>query len=358
MDASGWRLSHVSAPAPAVSVVISTYNRSVLLGGALESVLRQDTRWTPPFEVLVVDNNSTDGTRDVVDRVAARDPRVRYLFEPQQGLSHARNTGIAAARAPIVTFTDDDVRAEPGWVRAIARTFEEHPDADFAGGKVLPRWPCDPPAWLTREHWAPLALVDYGDAPLWVTSDRSICLVGANLSVRRAAFEAVGIFTPALQRVKGGTGSLEDHEFQLRLIRQGRCGIYDPRILVHAEVELHRLTRAYHRRWHYGHGHFHALLRAEYLERSRAGTLWGVPVHLYRQAVADGVAWMAASVRHGMDEAFRRETRLWFFAGFVITRRRQFREMPDASLWREVGAAVRALFARRRASGPIPEGRQ
>lgn len=316
---------------------MSTYNRGGMLVDAVRSVLGQHPA-TPPFELIVVDNNSMDATRAIVARFRRGDARVRYLFEAQQGLSYARNAGIRAARAPLLAFTDDDVRAEPGWVAAIVRAFAEHPEADLVGGRVLPIWPTAPPEWLTRSHWAPLALVDYGDVPVAVTVDHPICLVGANLALRRRAFDAVGLFATNLQRVRDGIGSLEDHEFMLRLLRIGRTGVYDPRISLHAEIQPNRLQRAYHRRWHTGHGHFHALLRSEHIEQTRVGTLGGVPAHLYRQALGDLIGWLRATATGASARAFEHELRLRFFSGFFGTRRREFLERPRHQrrdgLWR------------------------
>jgi glycosyltransferase involved in cell wall biosynthesis len=310
--------------APQLSVVLCTYNRGQLLEMALRSVLAQRESTTPPFELLLVDNNSNDETRQIAQRIAAADGRVRYIFEPQQGLSYARNAGVRAARAPLIAFTDDDVRVAADWVAAVLRAFSEHPDADLVGGRVLPLWPSCPPAWLTREHWAPLALADFGEAPLAVTLERPICLLGANLALRQSVFDAVGLFAPDVQRVEDGIGSVEDHEFQLRLLRSGGKGVYDPRITVHAAVQPDRLTREYHRRWHTKHGHFHALMRSQAMERTTVGTLFGVPAHLYRQALGDVVGWVRATMIHQPARAFHHETRLRFFAGFFQTRRREF----------------------------------
>lgn len=306
-----------------------TYNRGELLENAIRSVLDQQEATTPPFEMIVVDNNSSDRTREIIERIAAVDHRVRYLFESKQGLSHARNAGIREARAPLIAFTDDDVRAEPYWLAAIVGAFDEHPEADVVGGRVLPIWPAAPPAWLTPAHWAPLALVDYGNVPVAVTSANPICLVGANLAFRRWVFDAVGVFAADVQRVADGIGSLEDHEFLLRLLSIGRQGVYDPRIVLHAEIQPNRLERAYHRRWHTGHGHFHALLRSAELEQTSVGTLFGVPAHLYRQALGDLVRWVRATAFGEPARAFHHETRLRFFAGFFQTRRREFLEKPS-----------------------------
>lgn len=309
---------------PVVSVILSTYNRGTLLGDAIRSVLDQTEPDTPPFELIVVDNNSTDDTQTIVLERAAADSRLRYVLERAQGLSHARNAGIAAARGSILTFTDDDVRVPSDWVSAVARAMAEYPDADFVGGPVLPDWPTAPPAWLTRDHWAPLALVDYGTEPQRISADRPLCLIGANFAFRRQVFERVGLFGTDFQRVKDGIGSLEDHEFLLRLFRENRHGMYDPRIRIHAEVQPSRLDRSYHRRWHAGHGRYFALMRAEDMERSSFGTLYGVPAHLYRQALADVIGWIGARVRRQDARAFHHELRLRFFGGFFRERRREF----------------------------------
>jgi glucosyl-dolichyl phosphate glucuronosyltransferase len=315
---------------PHVSVVMCTYNRGEMLLTAIRSVLAQESV-TPFFELIVVDNNSTDDTRRIVEHAATADDRVRYLLETNQGLSFARNAGIRAALAPLIAFTDDDVRVDERWVSAVVRAFRQYPDADLVGGRVLPIWPATPPAWLTMAHWAPLALADHGDAPIRITGNRPICLVGANLACRRSVFETVGPFTTNLQRVRNSIGSLEDHEFLLRVLRAGRCAVYDPRIVVHAEIQPDRLMRSYHRRWHSGHGHFHALLRSDEIEQTARGSFLGVPAHLYRQALNDVLGWMRAVAARESSRAFHHELRLRFFGGFFRTRSREFL----GSRWRE-----------------------
>jgi glycosyltransferase involved in cell wall biosynthesis len=305
------------------SVIIPTFNRASLLAPTLDCIAAR-CRLDRPWEVIVVDNNSTDDTAPIIQRAAASDRRVHYIFEPHQGLSFARKAGIGASRAPLVAFTDDDVRVDEHWVSAMITAFGEHPHADVLGGRVLPLWPTEPPPWLTPEHWAPLALADHGAASFTISKDQPICLVGANLACRRPVFDAVGPFTTTLQRVKNNIGSLEDHEFLLRVLRSGRRAVYDPRILVHAEVQADRLQRRYHRRWHAGHGHFHALLRSEQIERTGRGSLLGVPAHLYRQAAADAIAWVRARAARNSSRAFHHELRLRFFAGFFRTRAREY----------------------------------
>jgi hypothetical protein len=265
-------------------VVISTYNRGALLADALRSVLAQAPD-APPFEVVVVDNNSTDGTRALVAEIARADARVRYVFEGRQGVSYGRNAGVEAARAPLVAFTDDDVRAAPDWVRSIARAFVDHPDADYVGGKVLPMWPRTPPAWITEpEHWSPIAIVDYGDAPQPISLAGFRVLVTANMAIRRAAFLAAGGFDPRHQHLPGAVSAIEDHELQLRLLNRGCRGWYVPSIQTRAEVQARRLSPGYHLRWWFDHGK--ALARMTPPGFTFDGGWWAAPRHGARQVRA------------------------------------------------------------------------
>jgi glycosyltransferase involved in cell wall biosynthesis len=305
---------------PALSVVLCTYNRASLLADALDALVAQQPD-TPRFEVIVVDNNSTDETAVVVADTMRRHRHLRYIFEPRQGLASARNAGIEAAVAPLVSFTDDDVRVARNWVAAIVAAFAEFPGAEWLGGKVVPQWPTAPPAWLERTSHAPLALVDHGDEAFPVSATRPICLVGANLAVRRRAFARVGLFDPRVERRGDGIGSTEDHELQLRLWQAGLHGYYDPRMVVSVAVPPERLKKSYHRAWHDGHGRFCSVMRDPAFERSRARLL-GVPIHVFRAMVGESCAFVADLVRHRRAEAFGHELRLRFLVGFTRHRLR------------------------------------
>ena len=300
-----------------ISAIVCTYNRSALLKESLTRIAAQQGDGLR-YEVIVVDNNSTDDTRQVVESFAASSPRpVRYVCERQQGVSHARNAGIAATRAPLLAFFDDDVLVSHDWLTKIKQALDDHSDMDYVGGKVLPRWASAPPAWLVAENWAPIAAQDYGDKPFVLDSTTDRGLISANLAIRRRALDEVGWFRPELQRVRDGIGSMEDHELIERLARAGKRGLYAPQIVVWADVPEARMTRGYHRRWHRGHGKFYAISRSASFEASRAGRLFDVPAHLYRQAAADAAAWLKHAVRGNAARAFTHQSRLWFFLGFV-----------------------------------------
>ena len=335
--------------APDVSVVICTYNRGELLKQALESVAAQragDVR----YEVLIVNNNSTDETQQVIDAFVAGRDGWRALFEARQGLSYARNTGIEHARAPIIAFTDDDIVVSPTWIGEIKRAMDEHPEVDFIGGKVLPRWTSAPPAWLTKRHWVPLAVVDHGDEPFTVSLSRPWCMVGANLSIRKQALVKAGGFSPRFQRVKDSIGSTEDHEFQYRLWQEGRLGMYVPSVVVESDVQEDRLRKAYHRRWHAGHARFSAMMGTETITDDMP-ELFGMPACFIRLMAEHGTGWITSTATGRSDQAFHHENKIRFLINYV----RQLHELEPTSGSRHTLArtvrGVRELLRRKVTTG-------
>lgn len=304
-----------------VSIIIPTYNRSELLLNAVSSVLRQnDSQLT--FEIIVVDNNSRDNTREVVFSLREKHPqRLRYIVETQQGNAYARNKGINSAKGRIIAFIDDDVTVENNWLKSVHAALASRNSLSFVGGRVLPRWSETPPSWLTPDHWSPLALLDYGSDELDISGSNPRGLLTANIAFRRNVFDEVGMFSPNLQRVKDRIGSLEDHEFLLRVCRSGKHGVYLPEMIATASVDSKRLTKHYHRRWHTGHGHFYALMRDPEWERSKF-RLMGVPGHLYKQTAAHAVIWFSRVLRN-TDSAFIHECHLRFFRGYFLARQHE-----------------------------------
>lgn len=340
-----------------VSVALCTYNRCHVLKDALESVLSQHSNGVR-YEVIVVDNNSTDDTKSVVDGFLARGcSNLRYVFESRQGLSYARNTAVSVARAPLLAFTDDDIRVDPNWIATIKRTFDSYPDAAWIGGKVLPQWVSAPPKWLTTEHWSPLAVQDHGEVPFYMTPERQLCLIGANLAIRKDVLEEFGGFQPDLQRVTDSVGSMEDHELQIRMWKADRRGFYVPNLVVMSDVAPDRLTKKYHRRWHLGHGHFYAKARLDEWERSSVGWLFDVASHVYKKAALDAVRWLAWVVRGNFSRAFKYETELMFFVGFFRTHYREFVERGERSHISEFSEFARSV-TRRLIRGPGARARK
>lgn len=319
---------------PEVSVVVATYNRCEILPGTLESLINQEGGTA--YEVIVVDNNSTDDTRNVIDNLRAKPgyDKLTYYFEEKQGVSHARNKGIGAARASIIAFTDDDIRPARNWVSSISEAFKRFPDADCIGGKVLPESLTNFPAWLTDKYWTPLALLDLGDESLRLNVHKGAGLVAANLAARASVFKDVGLFHPKLQRVKDSVGSMEDHEYQLRLSAAKKRLMYVPELIVYAHVLEERLSRDYHRRWYCGHGHFYAVMRDAEFESSKL-RLFDVPSHLYRRTCSNAFDWLKHRLTSKSEHEFQQELEMHFFWGFFRQRfadRRSFLRFGKSGL--------------------------
>jgi glucosyl-dolichyl phosphate glucuronosyltransferase len=322
----------LGATPPALSIVVPTFNRSGLLLRTLQSLAAQVG--APSYEVLVVDNNSSDDTRAVVAAFAREWPLVRYLFERRPGASCARNRGIAESRAAIVGFIDDDVEADPSWVATIHRTFWREPAFDCIGGRIYARWASPPPSWFSDRHWGPVALQDKAGVTTIVDADHAVpCLMTANFACRRAALELVGGFSPAYLRD-------EDRELQLRLWSAGKRGLYIPELAVSTEIPRERLEKRYHRRHRIRVAASHARMR--YLDRiDRRGRLvpdpaqgvrlFGVPGFVYRALVRHVRGWLAAMLRLDPSEGFYHETRVLYYASYVWHRVRERHAVASGS---------------------------
>jgi glucosyl-dolichyl phosphate glucuronosyltransferase len=312
-----------------VTVLIPTYNRAALLDETLASIRALRVRTGRLWEVFVVDNNSTDHTRAVVERHARDFPvALRYLLEPRQGRSSALNAGIAASEAAVIAMTDDDVRVEPGWLDAACDVLED-PSLSYAGGPVSPIWGAPPPPWLDLSRgdlWGTIAIQDHGDLPLSYEDARKVPL-GANIAARRSVFTAIGGFRADLGRSSGRlVMGQEVPELLMRARAAGMRGVYLPAMRVHHHVPSKRLTRRYFRAWWYGKG-----VSRSALERMQPVTELGVdlratphilrvPRYMYGSAARDLAGWVKNLARGRTADAFRHEMMLMFFAGYFRAR--------------------------------------
>jgi glycosyltransferase involved in cell wall biosynthesis len=237
-----------------ISVIICTYNRSASLRATLDSFQKMRGAGELTWEVVVVDNYCHDDTEAVVEeyqRVVGFP--LRYVQERTQGLSHARNRGIAAARGDILAFIDDDVTVDAEWLSQLRVTYDRC-DCVGVGGKIVSLWTVAKPAWLQEDGPYPImkAIVnfDHGDQRCRLTSPP----FGANMSFRRRAFEDYGLFRTDLGRRGGELFCGEDTEFGRRLLQHDEPIIYDPRVVVYHRVADERLTPKYFRRWYFYYG--------------------------------------------------------------------------------------------------------
>ena len=323
----------MTPPADA-TVLIPTFNRAALLDETLRSLRELRVRAERTWNVIVVDNNSSDDTRAVVERHVPDFPvPLRYLFEARQGRSSALNAGLAVADGAMIAMTDDDVRVDAGWLEAACAALLDtaDPAVAYCGGPVSPIWEADPPAWLdlTRgDLWGTIAIQDHGPDPFVYDEKRKVPL-GANMAARRSLFDRIGGFRADLGRSSGRlVMGQEVPELLMRARTAGLRGLYGPAMHVRHHIPARRLDRSYFRRWWYGKG-----VSRSALERSRPVTELGVdlastphvlhvPRYMYGSAARDAAAWLRHALRGRQADAFRHEMMLAYFAGYFMSRTR------------------------------------
>ena len=185
-----------------ISAIVPTFNRADTLRSCIESLLHQTL--DPQFyEIVIVDNNSNDTTRDTVQAYLGQGHNVRYVFEPRQGLHFARHAGAKAAKAEIVAYTDDDAIVDSRWLEELVKAYKYH-DIGCAGGKITVQWDMKPPDWLLP-YECYYGNIDYGTRCRVLSPHEHV--FGANISLRREALFEVGGFHPDFigsQRVGSG----------------------------------------------------------------------------------------------------------------------------------------------------------
>lgn len=231
----------MAVPSLKVTVAIPTYNRADFLRQTLAGILAQQFP-RDHFEVLVIDNNSRDHTRDVVAEFKDFHPSPRYLLETKQGLDYARNRAIAEARGEIILFGDDDILVQPDWIAQMAVPLIADAGTrriGAVGGEVIPVFPDGLPDWV-REWHAPLAFrADTGPLP------PNHCPMGANLALPAWVFAQLGPFHTALDRAAGNYFSGGDSEM-IRRVRQAGLEVwFAPAAAVQHQMPASRTTFRY-----------------------------------------------------------------------------------------------------------------
>lgn len=225
-----------------LSVIVASHNRSKVLGTLLEVLGKQQMPDGSDFEVIVIDNNSSDATKDTCEAFVRRRPeRFHYVYEKRQGKSQALNTGIRAAQGDVLVFTDDDCVPDAQWLRSITGEFVSDCSLHVLGGRVELYCDDDKPVTIrtSRERIA------------FSSSSQLFSLIaGCNMAIRRGVFESVGGFDPAL-----GPGTrmaaAEDVELLYRAFTCGFKIVYSPDVLVYhnhgrrTDAQVQALRRDY-----------------------------------------------------------------------------------------------------------------
>lgn len=295
-----------------ITVILCTYNRCQILSQALESLAASRLPPSVQWEVLVVDNNSNDQTREVVQDFSRRYPgRFRYLFEAQQGKSYALNSGIRESHGAILAFADDDATPEADWLWNLTAALQDGKWAG-AGGRIVPVWPGPLPGWLSTgdpHTMGPFVAFDLGPEPGPLTRPP----YGANMAFRRSAFQKYGGFRTDLGPRPGSEIRREDIEFAERLLAGGEQLRYEPGAVVHHPVPEHRMKKSFVSRWWFWYG---------YSEVAESGApsqirwrLGGVPLYLFRRLVRWVLQWMISTIP---SKRFSCRRNVWYISGTIL----------------------------------------
>jgi glucosyl-dolichyl phosphate glucuronosyltransferase len=310
-----------------MTVVICTHNRCqalpMLLDGIAKSVLPELTTW----EVLVVDNNSSDRTAETVEEFSRRYPaRFRYLLEPQPGKSYALNAAIRESRGKILAFVDDDATVEPSWLQRLTGPMGDSIWSGV-GGPVILQWSCPRPRWLPRERWALAPIAGFNPDRKAGEITEPI-FFGTNMAFRRTMFEKYGNFRTDLGPSPNPNTPRpnEDSEFVQRVLAAGEHLFYEPTAAVFHPVPVSRLQKKYFRSWWFDKGR--ADTRVFGISPRAKWFVGRVPLYLLRKLTIWTIRWMAA-----LDPSKRFSSRLsvQWLVGAIVECRHQSRSHASRS---------------------------
>jgi glycosyltransferase involved in cell wall biosynthesis len=268
-----------------LDVLVATYNRSELLARALRSLLAGSIPPGAEVCVTVVDNNSTDATRQVVEaNMPAFGGRLRYLFEKNQGKSWALNSGITATGGDLVGIIDDDEEVDPNWFVRCFSAFAD-PTVDFIGGNTLPAWSQPPPEWLPLDYPAVVGHMKSSRERRQYGLATDAMVPGGNAVFRRSFLNKLGPAPYPTNLGRIGRGLLtSDTDFFERLLEIGGRGYSMPDLIVRHHVQPHMPTKRYFRRWCFWDAV--SLAQEEKRKPAAAKHLFGIPRWHFRTALA------------------------------------------------------------------------
>ena len=237
-----------------LSVILCTYNRDKYIYNVLRSIADNDYPHNL-YEIVLVNNNSTDNTQAECQRFQADYPDItfRYLVEPSQGLSYARNCGITNALGDLLVYVDDDATVNPQYLRTYADFFQRNPDAVAAGGPILPVYETQEPSWMS--HYTRQLIT----GRLYLGSrqrqfPRGAFPGGGNACYRKTVFDAVGPFNIQLGRKGNSLIGAEEKDLFDKMTTRGMHFYYLPNAILYHIIPPHKLTPDYFQRLTYGIG--------------------------------------------------------------------------------------------------------
>jgi glycosyltransferase involved in cell wall biosynthesis len=301
-----------------VSVIICTYNRCGNLPACIDCLAGQEEVANLDWQIVVVDNNSTDDTAATMEKLARFSPvPILYLFERKQGLSHARNRGIRETDSRYLAFIDDDIRVSPLWLRSICRAFQQQ-DCDAVGGRIRIDSPAPIPSWIRPDMYGFLGHRDFGGEPFQMDGIRQFPF-GGNMAFHRRVIEKIGLFDTDMGRK--GSGEEREHLFKgeevdyfHRLAKAGGTFYYQPEAVVSHRILPYQLKKPFFRMIHYNSGYLKAIRdQAVYHKK-----IYGIPPFLFHQLTRQLAKYFYQSATKGIEFAFRQQMTVSYFLGMMI----------------------------------------
>ena len=226
---------------PLVSVIVCTYNREKYLRRTLAHLERQTSK--SHYEVLIINNNSPDNSQAIIDEFVARQEHFKSFLEQNQGHTYARNRGIQEAQGQVLSFIDDDAFVCEEFVSELISFFESYTEAAAVGGKIVPMYEEEQPAWMSRFLLPLVAALDKGEN---ITRFKgSKYPIGANMAFRKEVFEEFGVFDVNLGRRGAGLEGGDEKDVFSRLRKAKKTIYYNPRIWVNHIIPAQRTTMTY-----------------------------------------------------------------------------------------------------------------
>lgn len=300
-----------------LSIIICTFNRAENLSECFKHLDSQINVGDLQWEVVLVDNNSNDNTHTTVEELAKIFAfNIRYIFEPEQGLSFARNRGISETTSRYIIFIDDDIRPVPEWLSSIYSTFRNN-DCDAVGGRILVESPETLPSWITPDMYGFLGQQDFGDIPHQMDGKKEFPF-GGNMAFQRRVIEKIGCFDTGMGR-KGGTDNRdglfkgEETDFFHRLADSGGTIYYEPRATVRHKILPYQLKKRFFRILHYNAGILKAIKDNQKIDRS----IFGIPLFLFPQLFRSILKYITLLITVGPSNAFRQQMNIGYFIGMI-----------------------------------------
>ncbi|MFQ3214261.1 MAG: glycosyltransferase involved in cell wall biosynthesis [Marivirga sp.] len=227
-----------------VSVIVCTYNRAQYIGKCLEHLAIQKAS-VKEYEIIVVDNNSTDGSVEIIKKIMNEfsDIPFAYFLELNQGHTFARNRGITEAKGEILSFIDDDAFVEENFITAIQDHFNSNPTVAAIGGKIVPIYEGREPTWMSKYLLTLVSALDLGQDVK--EFPKSKFPIGANMAFKKEVFEEYGHFNVTLGRRADGLEGGDEKEVFMRLRKEHELIHYVPDVKVDHIIPEKRTTEAY-----------------------------------------------------------------------------------------------------------------